>query len=63
MLVVLLVASKTITGRFLEHGALVALLALGLGMLSQQREPGRRVIELGRLLPVLFGVAVRAILA
>jgi len=63
VLVILLVAADALLGRFLEHGALVALLALGLGMLAQQREGGGLVVELGRFLPAALGVAVAALLA
>ena len=38
VLVVLLVAGKAVLGRLLEHRALVAFLALGLGVLAQQRK-------------------------
>ena len=45
VLVILLVAAKAVRWRLLEHGALVALLALGPDMFSQQREPGSGVVE------------------
>ena len=47
VLVILFVASQTLLRRLLEHGAFVALLALGFGMLAKQRKTGLGVIKLG----------------
>ena len=61
VLVFLLVAANTVLGGFLEHRVFVAVLAIGLHVLAQQREAGLIVIELGRLFPAAFAVAASAI--
>lgn len=45
--VVLRMAAQAILGRFLEHRALVAILANGLGVFAEQGETGLVVVELG----------------
>ena len=63
MLVILLVAGVAILGRLLEHGVLVAFLALGIHVLAQQGEAGQVVVELGGLFPAALTVATAAVLA
>ena len=63
VLVVFLVAADALLGCLLEHRTLVALLAIGLCVLAQQREGRRLMVEFRRLLPVAFGVAIATLLA
>src|ERR1035437_4980513 len=63
VLVVLLMATEAVLGRFLEHGGLVTLFAQHLDVFAEQRKVGLVVVKLGRLFPVLFGVALSAIFA
>ena len=61
--VILAVAADAVLRRLLEERALVAGLALRIGMAAEQREGGLAVVELRTLLPVALGVAARALAA
>jgi hypothetical protein len=63
VLVIFLVAAIAFFGRFLEHGTLVASLALFFGVFSQQRKAGSSMVKLGRLLPAALAVAATAVFA
>ena len=56
-------ASKAIPGRFLEHGAFMAVFALHLGVLAQQGEAARIVVKPGGLFPTSLTVTTDAVLA
>ena len=63
VLIVLLMAAKAVLRRLFVHLALVAFLAFHFGVLTQERELGLLVVELGNFLPVLLGVAGHAVSA
>ena len=63
VLIVFLVTRQALSGGFLEHCALVALLAFHFGVLAQQGEAAQIVIKLlRRFLPVALVVATHAVL-
>lgn len=61
VLVVFLVASDAFLGRFLEHGAFVATLALHFGVLAQQGKTALGMVKLGGLLPTPLTVTTGAV--
>ena len=63
VLVFLFVAAVAVFGRFLEHRAFVAVLAIGLQVLAQQRKAGLVVVEPGWLFPAALAMAACAVTA
>ena len=61
VLVFPLVAAVAVLGSLFEHGAFVAVFAIGLHVLAQQRKAGLVMIELCRLFPAAFAVATSAV--
>jgi hypothetical protein len=61
--VILFVTTETVFGCLLEHGALVAFLALDIAMFSKQREATFVMVKPGRFFPASFAMATHAILA
>lgn len=63
MFVILLVAADTVFRCLLEHGTLMAILALCLGMFTQKRKAAFVMIKLRRLFPASLAMATSAVFA
>lgn len=61
VLVILPVAANAVLGRLFEHGALVAILAVRLGVFTQQGEAASVMVEASGLFPAALAVAACAV--